>query len=69
MSRTTRNLPFHIYRNHEEADRADDVYYANLTGNERVDLMVDMNRIFAEAYGVPEQRLRRIYRIVESERS
>lgn len=64
-----RNIPFRIFKNHDAADRADDEYYASLTGNQRVDLMIEMNRIFAEAYGAPEQRLRRVYRIVKSTQS
>lgn len=66
MSTVTRNIPFRIFKDHDAADRADDEFYASLTGDQRVDLMIEMNRVFAEAFDAPEQRLRRVYRIVES---
>lgn len=69
MPTAVRNIPYRIFKDHDEADRADDEFYASLSGNQRVDLMIKMNRVFAEAYGAPEQRLHRVYRIVESTRS
>lgn len=63
-----RDLPWRIFRDHDEADRADDLFFAEMNPNDRVGLMVEMNQIFAEAFGAPNQGLRRVYRIVEQSR-
>ena len=63
-----RRIPYRIFEDHDAADRADDEFYASLSGDERIHLMIEMNRLFAEAYGAPEQRLRRVHRIAESAR-
>lgn len=54
-----------VFSSFEEADRADDEYYASLTPQERVDILLDMIAAYRESLGETGQRLERIYRVVE----
>lgn len=54
-----------IFNGFEEADRADDEYYASLSPQQRVDLLLDMVAAYRESLGETGQRLERVYRVVE----
>lgn len=54
-----------IFRSFDDAERADDEYYASLSPQERVDLLLDMIAAYRESLGETEQRLERVYRVVE----
>lgn len=58
-----------VFSNFEEADRADDEYYASLSPQERVDLLLDMIAAYRESLGETGQRLERVYRVVELSKS
>jgi len=47
----------------EEADRE---FWQEMTGEERVAVLEDMRREFGRANGEPDERLRRVVRIIES---
>lgn len=69
MEATPSRMPVRRFSSHDEADLADDEYYAALTPDERVRLMIEFSRIFSEAYGVPTEGFRRVYRIIQHPRS
>ena len=50
------------FKNFAEAEKADREFYKNLTGNERVQILVELSK------HVPEQRLERVSRIVKRPR-
>jgi hypothetical protein len=50
------------FRSHEEADRANRLYYRRLTPAERLRILLE---IIAEADNAPEQGFARVYRIVK----
>lgn len=54
-----------VFSSFEEADQADDEYYASLSPQERVDLLLDLLAAYRESLGEAGQRLERVYRIVE----
>jgi len=54
-----------VFGSFEEADQADDEYYASLTPQERVDILLDMIAAYRESLGETEQRLERVYRVIE----
>ena len=54
-----------VFRSFEEADRADDEYYASLTPQQRVDLLLDLIAAHRESLGEAGQRFERVYRVVE----
>jgi hypothetical protein len=58
------NWPVHVYRTPEDADRADDEFYAQLTPQERIALMFE---IIGD--NDPERRLDRIPRITKRPQS
>lgn len=55
------------FRSFEEAEAADDAYYASLTPDERVNLL-DLIAAHQEAVGEASQRLERVCRVVELSR-
>ena len=56
-----------IFRSFEEADKADDELYAAMSSQERLAIVIELwNRRHPDA---AEQRLARVFRIVELERS
>jgi len=54
-----------VFSSFEEADGADDEYYASLSPHERVDLLLDMIAAYRESLGEAGQRFERVYRVVE----
>jgi len=54
-----------VFSSFEEADQADDEYHASLSPQERVDILLDMIAAYRESLGETEQRLERVYRVVE----
>ena len=58
-----------VFSSFEEAERADDEYYASLSPQERVDILLDMIAAYRESVGETEQRLERVYRVVELSKS
>jgi hypothetical protein len=56
---------FRVFRSFDEAERADDEYYASLSPQERVDLLLEMIAAYRESLGETEQGLKRVYRVVE----
>jgi hypothetical protein len=54
-----------VFRSFEEADQSDDEYYASLTPQERVDILLDMIAAYRESLGETSERLERVYRVIE----
>ncbi len=54
----------HVYRSFAEADAADRAWYRSLTGEERVDLLLDLVARFQEASGEASSRLERVGQVV-----
>ena len=54
-----------VFSSLEEADRADDEYYASLSPQQRVDVLLDLIACYRESLGETSQRLERVCRVVE----
>ena len=54
-----------VFNSFEEADQADDEYYASLTPQQRVDILLDMVAAYRESLGETGERFERVYRVVE----
>lgn len=54
-----------VFRSFEEADRADEEYYASLTPQQRVDLLLDMVAAYRKTLGETGDRIERVYRVVK----
>ena len=54
-----------VFNSFEAADRADDEYYASLTPQERVNILLDMIAAYRESLGEAGQRFERVYRVVK----
>jgi hypothetical protein len=48
-----------------EADRADREYYASLTGEERLDIALELAKRYREGLGEAAQRFERVYRVAQ----
>jgi hypothetical protein len=57
-----------IFDSHAEADEADRAYYASLTPQERLDLLLEMVKQYREGFGEAGERLERVCRIDELSR-
>ena len=55
-----------IYDSHSEADQADNEYYASLSPNKRVEILLELISNYASTYydGFTE-RLQRVYKIID----
>jgi hypothetical protein len=53
-----------VFRTFADADRADDAYYASLSPQERVDLLLDLIARYQESLGEAASRLERVCRVV-----
>jgi hypothetical protein len=53
------------FRSFEEAEAADDAYYASLTPQARVELLLDLIRAHQEATGEAAQGLARVCRVTQ----
>lgn len=54
-----------IFDSFEAADRADDEYYASLTPQERLEILLDLIASHQELLGDTAKRLERVHRVVE----
>lgn len=54
-----------VFKSFEEAEQADDEYYASLTPQQRVDLLLDLIAAHRESLGETASRFERVYRVVE----
>jgi hypothetical protein len=57
------------FRSFEEADQADDQFYADLTPEERLDVLLELVERYRGTLGETADRFERVHRIVELERS
>lgn len=57
-----------VFHSFEEADAADREYYRSLTGQEKLELMVDFLAAFRESEDESGERLARVYRVAQLER-
>jgi len=58
-----------VFRSFEESERADDDFYASLTPQQRVDLLLELVAAWREESGDAAQGLARVHRIAELSRS
>ncbi|MBK9263853.1 MAG: hypothetical protein IPM54_29120 [Polyangiaceae bacterium] len=58
-----------VFRSFEEADEADVAYYAGLTPQERLDILLNLIANYQESLGEAATRFERIYQVVELEQS
>jgi len=58
-----------IFRGFEAAERADEDYYASLSPQQRVDLLLELIAAWTEAHGAAAEGFARVHRIVELSRS
>lgn len=54
-----------VFTSFADADQADDDYYASLSGNERVSILLDLVEHYTESLGEAAQRFERVCRITE----
>ena len=54
-----------VFRSFEDADQADDEFYADLTPKERLDILLTLVERYRSALGKAASRFERVHRIVE----
>lgn len=54
-----------VFKSFEEADEAEAEYYARLTPNERVDILLDIIAAYRESQGEAASRFERVCRVVD----
>ena len=57
-----------VFHSFEDADQADEAYYAGLTPAERVDILLDLVASYRETFGEAAERFERVCRVVELSR-
>jgi hypothetical protein len=57
-----------VFQSFEEAEKADEQYYASLTPNERLEILLELVRRQRESLGEAAARFERVYRVVELSR-
>ncbi len=57
-----------VFDSFTDAERADDEYYAKLSGPERVDILLELIERYEASHGQAAAGFERVYRIVEFER-
>jgi hypothetical protein len=57
------------FESHEEADEEDRRYYASLTAEERLEILLELIDRYRSGYGEAAERFERVYRIDELSRS
>ena len=57
-----------VFRSLDEAEHADDEYYASLTPEERFDILLTMIERYRSSLGEPAERFERVHRVVELSR-
>ena len=65
---TTMRDVLRVFSSFREAEQADRAFYASLSPQERLDLLLDLVARQREAMGEAAQRLERVYRVVELSR-
>jgi hypothetical protein len=58
-----------VFSSFDDADRADDQFYADLTPQERLDLLLDLVARHWSALGATAERFERVYRVIELSQS
>lgn len=58
-----------IFRSFEDAERADEAYYASLAPQQRVDILLDLVARYRETLGDAAAGFERVYRVTELSRS
>ena len=58
-----------VWNGFEEAERAEEEYYASLTPQERLDIQLDLIAAYREWLGEAGQGLERVHRVTELARS
>jgi len=58
-----------IFTNFEDAERADEDYYASLSPNERVEVLLAIVEQYRSSLGESAERFERVCRIVKREQS
>ncbi len=54
-----------VFGSFDEAERADDLYYASLTPKQRLEILFEMIAQYREGLSETEQRLERVCRITQ----
>ena len=62
---TTMRDVLRVFSSFREAEQADRAFYASLSPQERLDLLLDLVARQRESMGEAAQRLERVYRVVE----
>ena len=57
-----------LFHSFDEAERADDEYYASLTPQQRLDILLDLIAAHRESAGETATRLERVYRLTQLSR-
>lgn len=65
---TTMRDVLRVFSSFREAEQADRAFYASLSPQERLDLLLDLVARQRESMGEAAQRLERVYRVVELSR-
>ena len=58
-----------VFASFDAADEADDQFYADLTPQERLDLLLELVERHRSALGASAERLERVHRVVELSQS
>jgi hypothetical protein len=58
-----------VFRTFEEADLADDLYYAELTPEARLDILLSLIERYRSSLGEAAERFERVHHIVELSQS
>jgi hypothetical protein len=58
-----------VFHSFEDAERAEDEYYAALTPQQRVDLLIELIAAWTETLGGASEGLARVHRVVELSQS
>ncbi len=61
----TMDKSFAVFNTFEDADAADDDYYATLAPSERLDILFDLVAAYRESLGEAASRFERVHRVVE----
>lgn len=59
------NRASRVFRSFDEADAADDQFYADLKPEERLDLLLELVERHRSDFGEAASRLERVHRIIE----
>jgi hypothetical protein len=57
-----------VFSSFDAAERADDEFYASLTPQQRLDILLDMIAAYRESTGEASEGFARVYRVVELSR-